>query len=215
MNTKEFIRRIHEADPSGEAIVQLDDGSPYYFILKPSYYDGSIGELILDSNDKIVGFANKRHCKENKLVISGLNQESYIEHVIEEDMNAIPNITFDDNTRLEEDQPKIKKIISRERKFYYDIAIKHLTEFCCQKLYKCSIKEISQTYSGSIVIYDIDDFVIDNYEKLTTGQVIPNRSSWMDIYTKFWNETLDVECIDNPYSLPRKYKIRLKWKDNV
>lgn len=40
MTTKEFIKLLQEADPSGTAHIRMDDGFPVSVVLKEGYYDG-------------------------------------------------------------------------------------------------------------------------------------------------------------------------------
>jgi hypothetical protein len=52
MKTKEFIKMLQEADPSGESHVRIDGGIPQFAHLVPGYYDGSYNYL--DDNDNWV-----------------------------------------------------------------------------------------------------------------------------------------------------------------
>lgn len=40
MKTKEFIKMLQEADPSGEAYIRMEGGVPYYAEYKEGYWDG-------------------------------------------------------------------------------------------------------------------------------------------------------------------------------
>jgi hypothetical protein len=52
MKTKEFIKMLQEADPSGEAHVRMDGGIPQCAFIVPGYYDGSYSYL--DENENWV-----------------------------------------------------------------------------------------------------------------------------------------------------------------
>lgn len=45
MKTKDFIKMLQEADPSGEAYVRIDGGAPAYAWLKEGYWDGPYAYL--------------------------------------------------------------------------------------------------------------------------------------------------------------------------
>lgn len=45
MKTKDFIKLLQEADPSGEAHLRMCDGVPIYVILKEGYWDGPYSYL--------------------------------------------------------------------------------------------------------------------------------------------------------------------------
>jgi hypothetical protein len=50
MTTKEFIKMLQEADPTGEAHVRMSDGIPYLAEPKPGYWDGPYSYLDEDGN---------------------------------------------------------------------------------------------------------------------------------------------------------------------
>jgi hypothetical protein len=50
MKTKDFIKMLQNADPSGEAHVRIDGGIPYYAELKPGYYDGAYSYIDEEGN---------------------------------------------------------------------------------------------------------------------------------------------------------------------
>lgn len=52
MKTKEFIKMLQEADPTGEAYIRMSDGVPFAAELKPGYYDGPYSYV--DENDNWV-----------------------------------------------------------------------------------------------------------------------------------------------------------------
>jgi len=50
MKTKEFIKLLKEADPSGEAHIRMDGGIPQYAELKEGYWDGPYTYIDNDGN---------------------------------------------------------------------------------------------------------------------------------------------------------------------
>jgi hypothetical protein len=50
MKTKEFIKMLQEADPSGEAHIRMEGGIPRFAELKPGYWDGPYSYLDEDGN---------------------------------------------------------------------------------------------------------------------------------------------------------------------
>jgi len=50
MTTKEFIKMLEEADPTGEMHVRMNGGIPYLAEPKPGYWDGSYDYLDEDGN---------------------------------------------------------------------------------------------------------------------------------------------------------------------
>lgn len=50
MTTKEFIKMLQEADPSGEAHIRMDGGMPWFAELKPGYWDGPYSYKDEDGN---------------------------------------------------------------------------------------------------------------------------------------------------------------------
>jgi hypothetical protein len=50
MKTKDFIKMLQEADPSGEAHVRMEGGIPCFAELKPGYWDGSYTFIDEDGN---------------------------------------------------------------------------------------------------------------------------------------------------------------------
>jgi hypothetical protein len=50
MKTKDFIKILQEADPSGEAHIRMPDGIPFAAELKPGYWDGPYNYLDEDQN---------------------------------------------------------------------------------------------------------------------------------------------------------------------
>ena len=50
MTTKEFIKMLQDADPSGDAHIRMSGGVPRYAELKPGYWDGPYSYIDGDGN---------------------------------------------------------------------------------------------------------------------------------------------------------------------
>lgn len=50
MKTKEFIKMLQDADPSGEAHIRMEGGIPRFAELKPGYWDGPYSYIDEDGN---------------------------------------------------------------------------------------------------------------------------------------------------------------------
>lgn len=73
MTTKEFIKLLQDADPSGEAHVRMSGGIPVYAELKPGYWDGPYAYIDKDGNYIYSS-------KGNKVDISCQDISDYVEH---------------------------------------------------------------------------------------------------------------------------------------
>lgn len=85
MKTKDFIKMLQEADPSGESHIRMSGGVPYVAIKIPGYYDGTY--QYIDDDDNFVYSSQN-----SKVDIYQLNQYDYINKLIEENRN----ITLDE-----------------------------------------------------------------------------------------------------------------------
>jgi hypothetical protein len=56
MKTKDFIKMIQDADPSGEAHIRMSGGVPHYADCKPGYYDGAY--RYIDENGNYITTTN-------------------------------------------------------------------------------------------------------------------------------------------------------------
>lgn len=81
MKTREFIKMLQEADPSGEAHIRMEDGVPIYAMLLPGYYDGWYSYL--DDGNFVISRSN------TKLDIHCVDLENFVEN--EFDLNEVDN----------------------------------------------------------------------------------------------------------------------------
>jgi hypothetical protein len=73
MKTKDFVKMLQEADPTGEAHVRMSGGFPHMAILLPGYYDGSYSYLDEEGN-YVVSRAG------TKVDIYMMGIEEFVEH---------------------------------------------------------------------------------------------------------------------------------------
>jgi len=118
MKTKEFIKMLQDADPSGEAHVRLEGGVPKFAELKPGYWDGPYKYIDEDGNyvystkgnkvdiwsTEIWDFVENLHMRNTtweeikvKFKFEGIDKDR-IERVLLEAKEA-----FDDITKIEND----------------------------------------------------------------------------------------------------------------
>jgi phage pi2 protein 07 len=70
MKTKELIRQLQEADPSGEIEVCVENEDIHFIEIAPAYWDGRLQVLVRDSNKKgydVVGAKITSHGKKLKI----------------------------------------------------------------------------------------------------------------------------------------------------
>ena len=87
MKTKELIELLQAADPTGECVVMTRDGCPFEVSRKPSYYDGSTCELILNDDGQPIGMSCNRSGVD-KLVIESLDLDDVISNSVKAKIEA-------------------------------------------------------------------------------------------------------------------------------
>lgn len=74
MKTKELIRQLQEADPSGEEEVSVGNVDIHFVDREPAYYDGCLQVLVRDENNKFYNITGAKVVSNgNKVVIHTLS----------------------------------------------------------------------------------------------------------------------------------------------
>lgn len=119
MTTKEFIKMLQEADPSGEAHIRMPEGgSPSFVELKEAYWDGPYSHIDADGNYVYT-------TKGMKVDIHNVDIESFVEkHVNIHDPNNWENVKskfkFDLGYAIEEQRKEREDSILNFAKEWYD-----------------------------------------------------------------------------------------------
>ncbi len=104
MTTKEFIKMLQDADPSGEAHIRMEGGVPYSAQLKPGYYDGPYSYIDEEGNfcQTTKGEKVDLYCKDSYDIISDYYDE---DKTPEENWEVIENkFKFDYNAYSDKGQ---------------------------------------------------------------------------------------------------------------
>jgi len=72
MKTKELIRQLQEADPSGELECCIDNNDILFVHVYPAFYDGTLEVLIRNSNGQAAGGILRRVGKKVRIHYLGL-----------------------------------------------------------------------------------------------------------------------------------------------
>jgi len=129
MKTKEFIKMLQDADPSGEAHIRMDGGIPTYAELKEGYWDGPYTYLN-DKGDYVTSI------KGNKVDIHCVDMDDYVETLFDiTDPNNWEHIKskikFEFNMYCDSGKDRIEGILKQAKIFYdewYEIETRHFKE---------------------------------------------------------------------------------------
>lgn len=79
MKTRELIKQLHSADPTGEEEVCVGNADIHYVQHSPAYYDGCLEVLIRDPNNEYYNIIGAElRAEGNKIVINTLDIQSAI-----------------------------------------------------------------------------------------------------------------------------------------
>lgn len=119
MKTRELIRQLTEADPSGELEVCVQNVDIHFVTTEPAYYDGSLQVLVRDSNERFYDIVGAKYVRRgDKVVIHPLS----IADAIRND----PDMPIDYSELSPERQVSAKAAHDQYRRWYADM--KHKME---------------------------------------------------------------------------------------
>ena len=111
MKTKELIRQLQEADPSGELECAIGNSDIHFVEVQPAYWDGCLEVLERDESNPYYNIIGAKYTTEGvKINISTLS----IEEAIFNDPD-LP-VEFDTHFLYEEHNDRYKKAVKRYRK---------------------------------------------------------------------------------------------------
>lgn len=190
MKTKELIRQLQEADPSGEIEVAVGNTDIHFLELQPAYYDGPLQVLSRDLNSKyynITGVTYKR--TGSKICIHTLSASD----VISQDDDAI----IDYSELSEESRIATKKAHDSLREFVSDIEneleLEHFLKWAKKQAEKLTV----DTEDIKAVASNFFKKHISRNDPLPEGG-IPLGKNYIETREQQWNEKYQVH-IENGF----------------
>ena len=203
MKTKELIKQLREADPTGEEEVTVGN-TDIHFVdgLLPSYYDGCQQILILDEKniDSYNVIGGKVRAEGNKVVIRL--------HSISDAIFENPKLPVDYSELVGDTKKRYKANHDKMRKFSkdcnYKLTLDNFIKFIENRIPafdKTQIKQSAQEFfdrnSSWIISEDLPQ-----YETIKPdGSKI--YASWNDRQQTYWNDKVFVSVFDSKISIER------------
>ena len=211
MKTKDFIKMLQEADPSGEAHIRMQGGVPTSAELKPGYWDGSY--FYIDDGNYI------RSSDGMKVDINTTNIEDFIESNY--DLHTPGMNTWDDI--------KMKFKVKLSNTFVHNKEEEHLLKTAkesydeierCERecLLRSTAKMIENSEKGWKWFQnkDVDKNLVPNLHKYYTWKIYDNTGKEMGsnlhhtesvLYSGLW-EKIDNEMMPGYYQWIKKSSIK-------
>jgi hypothetical protein len=187
MKTKDLIKKLQEADPSGEEQCCIENSDIWDVIVEPAYYDGAL-VVIHERNEDNMPLKGKRVRTGNKVNITPITMQDAIEYD-----------TFQVEYSNEDDKKRYEKIDIEHRRVYkridFEVEQRIFASWVFMKIQSLQLIPLSWVER---IRETANKFYSENRGPDVDGKVIRSKiwkksEGWADKLETIWDELIYVE----------------------
>ena len=207
MKTKELIRQLQEADPSGELECCVQNADIHFVHIEPAYYDGCLQVLIRDESNPYYNIIGAKYVsKGDKIVIHPLSISDAIfenEHLPVDFSELSESRQAWYKERAEKKRKETRDINNDiERDYFAEYMVKRLVNFS-EELEKTEVEEAAKEFYNANMGYEdkMPDDILHSKVKGKDG--LEWHLSWHERRLKQWDREIKVDFIDGKLTITK------------